>query len=253
MGKYYKPGFEKQSTGSSLQWFNCAAASGAMLADQATLGIRDPTPDRFRKLTGDKVGGLHMSSVGNALETLGIDAMVYDNDNHLRFPILKTKVERGQMAVIAGDYEVLPHELRGDKDYRGDHSVFLWRIFKNVSIIGDPLNDGRRPGIPKGWIRWPNSVLYQYVRRFDQHTTGGIHATFMRREFVRARSQVAGSFLRAKPEKSAAIVGTLDAGKKLFTGGTVVGESIRDNERWFRVWWPKTGIAYLHTSVAYRL
>lgn len=254
MGIYYRPTFEKQATGSRLQWVNCAAASGAMLTDRATLGIKDPTVDRFRKKTNDKIGGLHMSAVGDALEEFGVDAIVWDNDDRLKFDRVEKMAKRGQSLVIAGDYETLPYRLRGDKDYKGDHSVFLFRMFKNESIIGDPLNDGRRANIPKGWITWPNSEVYQYVKRFDLQTTGGIHAATARLQWVRPRSQVRQADVRSKPEKNAPIIGQLEWGKKLNTGGTVVGEMIRDQRRWFKVWWPKGGgqIGYIHASVVYR-
>ena len=59
--KYYLAGFEKQGTGSALGWKNCGAASGAMLADQATLGLKNPSSDAFRKATNDFEGGLNIS------------------------------------------------------------------------------------------------------------------------------------------------------------------------------------------------
>ena len=108
MGKFYKPSFEKQLTGSDLASFNCAAASGAMLTDRATLGIKDPSPDRFRRKTGDDKGGLYMGAVGNALEAFGVDAIVWDADDHLRWKRVKTMAQRGQSLVIAGDYEEIP-------------------------------------------------------------------------------------------------------------------------------------------------
>lgn len=250
--KFYKPTFEKQATGSELQWFNCGAASGAMLTDQATLGIKDPSVDRFRKKTGDTEEGLHMSAIGNALEAFGVDAVVFDNDDRLKYWQLVKRVRLGQHAVIAGDYEVLPQHLRGDKDYEGYHSVFLWRVFNKYAVIGDPLNDGRRPNIPEGWIRWPIEVLYDYVKRFDEQVSGGIHACFMRRSFVKPRSQVIEAAIRAEPEKHAQLLGTLRYGKRLVTGGTIVGEQVAGQERWFKVWYPPEGIGYIHTSTAYR-
>lgn len=254
MGKaYYRPDFEEQATGSTLQWKNCAAASGAMLTDRATLGIKDPTPDRFRKKTGDAVGGLHMSAVGDALEEFGVDAIVWDNDDRLRWPRVEKMAKRGQSLVIAGDYEVLPWRLRGDKDYRGNHSVFLFRMYSRASIIGDPLNDGRRDNIPEGWIVWPNEVVYEYVKRFDEQVTGGIHAATARLQYVKPRSQMRQVDIRSKPEKNAPIIGSLEWGKKLNTGGTVVGEEVRDQVRWFKVWYPpadRTG--FIHASVVFR-
>lgn len=251
-GRFYRPAFEKQEGSGDLEWFNCAAASGAMLTDRATLGIKDPSVERFRKKTGDLVAGLHMSAVGNALEAFGVDAVVFDNDDHLRFDRLAQMVRRGQSAVIAGDYEVLPSKYKGDKDYRGDHSVLFWRMYANESVIGDPLNDGRAPGIHLGWMRWPNEIVRLYVKRFDQHTTGGIHAATFRQQFVKARSQVRLADIRLRPEKDAFLLGYLEYGKRLNTGGTVVGESIRGQERWHKVWLPTKGIGYIHTSVAFR-
>jgi len=251
MGKFYKPSFEKQLTGSDLASFNCAAASGAMLTDRATLGIKDPSPDRFRRKTGDDKGGLYMGAVGNALEAFGVDAIVWDADDHLRWKRVKTMAQRGQSLVIAGDYEEIPLKLRGDKDFRDDHSVFLYRMFTKVSIIGDPLNDGRRPGIPDGWVQWPNEVVYAYVRRFDLQTQGGIHAATARLDWVKPRSQVRAADVRTKPEKDAPIIGQLEWGKRLNTGGTVVGETIRGQERWFKVWM-KSQIGYIHSSVVYK-
>ena len=251
MGKFYKPGFEKQLTGTDLGPFNCAAASGAMLTDRATLGIKDPSPDRFRKKTGDDKGGLYMGAVGNALEAFGVDALVWDADDHLRWHRVKTMAKRGQSLVIAGDYEEVPWKLRGDKDYRGDHSVFLYRMFKNVSIIGDPLNDGRGPSIPKGWVQWPNEVVYAYIKNFDRDTHGGIHAATARLDWVKPRTQVRVADVRSKPEKKAPIIGQLEWGKRLNTGGTVVGEMIRGQERWFKVWF-RNQVGYIHSSVVYR-
>ena len=251
MGKFYKPSFEKQLTGSDLASFNCAAASGAMLTDRATLGIKDPSPDRFRKKTGDKVGGLYMGNVGNALEAFGVDALVWDADDHLRWPKVKEMAKRGQSLVIAGDYEEIPWKLRGDKDFRGDHSVFLYRMFSKVSVIGDPLNDGRRPNIPTGWVQWPNEVVYAYVKNFDRDTQGGIHAATARLDWVKPRSQMRAVDVRSKPGKDAPIIGLLEWGKKLNTGGTIVGEAVRGQERWFKVWM-NSQVGYIHSSVAYR-
>jgi hypothetical protein len=251
MGKYYKPGFEKQLTGSDLQSFNCAAASGAMLTDRATLGIKDPSPDKFRKKTGDDKGGLYMGAVGNALEALGVDALVWDADDHLRWPRVKTMAKRGQSLVIAGDYEELPLKLRGDKDFTGDHSVFLFRMFSKVSVIGDPLNDGRRTNIPDGYITWPNEVVYDYVKNFDRDTQGGIHAASARLDWVKPRSQMRAVDVRSRPEKDAPIIDSLEWGKRLNTGGTIVGEAIRGQERWFKVWC-RNQVGYIHSSVVYR-
>jgi len=255
MKPFYRPQFEKQATGSPLQWTNCAAASGAMLADAATLGITDPEPDRVRTLTGDFVGGLTMGAVGTAMERLGVGVTVFDNDDHLRWPVLQQWLKTGRFAVVAGDYDVIPKRLRGDKDYEDYHAVLYWRQ-TSVQVVGDPLNDGRAQDIPKGYIRWPVDVAYAYVRRFDQQTTGGIHACVMDPpQKVKPRSQVAGAEVRLHPQKDAFLVGVLKDPKRLITGGTVDGDELRGSKRWFKVWWPADGgrLGYVHSSVVFRV
>lgn len=257
MARFYRGEFEDQLTGSHLEAFNCAAASGAMLADQATLGIVDPPPDRVRALTGDFEAGLTQASIGKALERLHVDVKVYDDSDHLRVPELVRLIKSGHFAVIAGDYGALPPKYQGASGFNGDHSVFAHAIHegKNATIsIGDPLNDGRRPGVPKGYIQWPLDVMRQYVRAFDEHTPGGIHATVMEVKQIKNRTQVAGADVRAQPRTDARVIGILPKGRKLVTGGQVDGQSIRANDRWFKVWWPgrESHLGYIHSSVVDR-
>jgi hypothetical protein len=251
----YKPEFEKQATGSALQWSNCAAASGAMLADAQTIGLEDPTPDQVRAKTGDFIGGLYMGTLGAALEKLGIEVTTFDSDDHLSWDRLRIMARRQMRPmVLAGDYDRVPYELRGDKDYGDGHSVLLYRMFQSDSVIGDPLNDGRHPGIPKGYVRWPNEVVRRFVGKFDRQTTGGIHACVARIENVTPRSQIARAEVRATPEKDGRLIGTLTRGHRLRTGGKLDGDTIRGSDRWFRVWYPALAkVGYMHDSVVVRV
>lgn len=254
MQRWYRPGFEKQATGSALQWFNCAAASGAMLADQDTLGLTDPEPDRVRALSGDFSGGLTMGALGTALERLGVQVTVFDNDDHLTWDTLARYCRGGRFAVVAGDYDALPRELKGDKDYNGPHAVFYQQMGTSNIVVGDPLNDGRASGIPHGYIKWPVDVARRYVKRFDAQVTGGIHAVVMRPRLVKPRSQVMEAAVRSRPAAGARLLGTLPFSRRLVTGGGVEGEEVRGSKRWFRVWWPADGrLAYIHSSVVYRV
>lgn len=252
--KFYRPEFEKQATGSALQWSNCAAASAAMVADAQTLGLKDPTPDEVRAKTGDFSGGLYMGTVGMALGKLGIEVGTFDSDDRLEWDRVVKLAKAGRMMVLAGDYDRVPRDLKGDKDYMGNHSVAVWRMFAEYSVIGDPLNDGRRPGIPKGYIRWPNDVVRAFARKFDNQTTGGIHACVMRVEEVTPRQQVAMADIRATPERDGEKVGQLPWKARLRTGGRVEGDMIRGSDLWFRVWVPTAGrLGYIHDSVAFRV
>lgn len=259
MARYYRATFEEQLTGSHLEGFNCAAASGAMLADQATLGIVDPPPDRVRALTGDFVGGLTQASIGNALDKLNVDTTVYDSSDNLSVLQLVRFLRAGRFAVIAGDYGALPAKYQGASGFDGDHSVFAHAVHGDgdaaTITIGDPLSDGRRPGIPKGYTTWPLDVMKRYVKAFDAHTVGGIHCTLMNVHRVKPRSQIVAVEVHEHPRDGAEVIHQLSGRRSIVTGGTVDGGAIRGNERWFKVWVPgrKSRIGYIHSSVVDRI
>lgn len=252
MTRYYLAEFEKQLTGSPLQSVNCGAASGAMLADQATLGLKDPSPDRFRRLTGDVEGGLMMGAILTAMEELGIPVTAYDNDDRLKWVDLKAMIAKGRFAVVAGDYDVIPLKYRGDKDYEGFHAVFYHAILGDEIRVGDPLNDGRRQGIPQGYIRWPLEVAATYVKRFDEQVTGGIHAVVMDIRKITPKTRVAN--VRSAPERGDNLLGRLQFGRSILYGGTEKGEPVNGNSTWFRVWYPRRGcVGFIHSSVMRRI
>lgn len=252
---FYRAGFEKQLTGSHLGGSNCAAASGAMLVDQSTLRLKNPTPDAFRRATGDFSGGLMASQVGSTCERkYGVPVHVFDYDDNLDWPTLKRFLSNGRFAVISGDYEVLPRSMRGDKDFTGDHSVFYHRITSRGVIVGDPLADGRRPGIPKGYQLWPMDIARKYAMRFTQTKPGGIYAVVLDRKRLRARPVSPNTKVRSVPKRGDNVIGSFGGTSTVVYGGTVQGESIGGNSTWFRIWWPKTnGFGYCHSSVVARV
>lgn len=251
---FYRARFEKQNTGSTLGWKNCAAASGAMLSDQATLGLKDPTPDQFRRMTGDFEGGLAIHQVGNVLDALGVNATIYNGSDGYTWDKMLADLKVGKFMVVNGNYSVLPANLRGDKDFEGNHSVFYHRVTATTVTVGDPLNDGRRPGIPNGYIEWPLSVARAYVEAFDKIAPGAsLHAAVMDRQRVRARTGVTAN-IRSASTRSSVIIGRISGTTTLVWGATVKGESIGGNEVWFRVWHPGTSkVGFVHSSVVVRV
>ena len=248
--RFYLPHFEKQLTGSPLQSTNCGAASGAMLTDQATLGLKDPTPEHFRRLTGDMEGGLTISGITNAMERLGVPVESFDFTDALHWPGLLSMLKAGRFAVVSGDYDSLPQNLKGDKDFKGLHSVMYQAVQPDKVRVGDPLNDGRRPGIPKGWITWPIYEAEQYVERFANQFSGGIYAVVMRIQKVEARVK---ANVRLHPDRTAFVIATIAGRQRLTTGGTEQGEAIGGNKTWFRVWAPSASqVGYVHSSVVRR-
>jgi hypothetical protein len=250
---FYRATFEKQGTGSALGWKNCGAASGAMLADQATLQLTDPTPDAFRKLTGDFSGGLVISQIGSVLTKLGVPNTVYDASDGYTFDKLVLDLKRGRFAVVNGDYGTVPDSLVGDRAFNGYHSEFWHAVTASGIVVGDPLCDGRRAGIPKGYLTYPMAVARKYVEEFDREVPGtGIHACIMDLKRLKARSGVTN--VRADHTRKSAVIGTIKGATTLVWGGTVAGESIGGNNVWYRVWYPASSrIGYCHSSVVVRV
>lgn len=255
---FYLAAFEKQLTGSALAGSNCGAASGAMLTDQATLRLRNPEPDSFRRATGDYSGGLFIATIGRTMELeYNVPVTVYDASDGLTWTQLTAFLKQGRFAVVNGDYDQVPYSLRGDKDFTGLHSVVYHHFNTDRSrlLVGDPLNDGRRPGIPKGWVWWPSDVARNYVQKYDREVPGdGLHACVMDLRRLRARPVTPYTNIRLSAEKDAPIIGKFGGSQTVVWGGTVKGEAIANNTLWYRVWCPTAAkIGYCHSSVVSRV
>jgi len=252
MEPFYLAGFEKQLTGSAMGGRNCAAASGAMLADQSTMGLKNPTPDAFRKASGDFTGGLYMGQVATTLQrAYGVHTTCYDQSDGYVWSEMLAHLKQGRFMVVAGDYDQVPLALKGDKDFTGFHAVFYHRVGSEGVRVGDPLNDGRRVGIPKGYVWWPLDLARRYVERFDAQVAGSsLHAVVMDLKRLRARPVSPNTRIRQAPSRSSAVIGSFGGTTTVAWGGTVIGEAIGGNAVWYRVWWPAANsIGYCHSSV----
>ena len=257
---FYRAGFEKQGTGSALGWKNCGAASGAMLADQATLGLKNPTPDAFRKLTGDYSGGLFIGTVGHVLEAhYGVGVTVYDASDGYTFEALVADLKRGRFAVVNGDYDVVPDSLSGQPSFNGLHAEFWHQWTTTGIVVGDPLCDGRMLSTghraPKGYVKYPLSVAREYVNKYDREVPGtGIHAAVMDLKLLKARPVSPATNIRSAPTRTSSVIGAFGGTSTIVWGGTVVGEKIGNNGIWYRVWCRSASeIGYCHSSVVVRI
>jgi len=250
---FYRATFEKQGTGSALGWKNCAAASGAMATDQGKLRIKDPSPDTFRAATGDFSGGLAIRQVGSTLEHYGVTNTVYDGTDGYTFDKLLAALKRGQFACVAGDYDQVPYSLRGDKGFDGLHTEYWHRVTSTGITVGDPLNDGRRAGIPNGYVTYPFSVARNYVEKLDRQIPGNsIHACVL--DVHKIKSRGGNANVRADHTRASIVIGTINGTTRLVTGGTVTGQSINGNSTWFKVWFPAASkLGYCHSSVVVRV
>jgi hypothetical protein len=72
--------------------------------------------------------------------------------------IVVEHLRRGSAVIVGIDYgrlnDLMPR-LSGSTTFRGGHYVVLWGYEAQGGVawtrLGDPLHDGRRPGIPRGW------------------------------------------------------------------------------------------------------
>jgi hypothetical protein len=237
--RFYLAEHEEQRRTGRMASTNCAAASGSMLVDQYHLGLKDPAVGYFRRLTDDLEGGLRMGQIAAVMEEdYGMTVRLYDYRDNLKWPRLKSFLNRGWFAVVAGDYDVIPAALQG-ADYDGFHAVVYHQRFKRGQRTGDPLKSR--------WLTWPRELAYRYVAKFDRQTRGGIHAVVMVPQFARLRTGVVEAEVFKKPRKDSDIIATLKDDQRLVTGGIVKGDTIAGVKQWRRVWVSQTAsFGYVH-------
>ena len=97
------------------------------------------------------------------------------------FDSFRSLIQSGRGAVIYIMYYKVPSRLDSCPGYGGGHSVYV-NEFRSAYgfLVGDPLADGRRRGIPKGWKWWPASVVREAAQAFPGTNPGRIHASFTR-------------------------------------------------------------------------
>ena len=237
--RFYRGAHNQQRRTGPMSSTNCAAASGAWLVDQWTLGLVDPPVRRFRELTDDIEGGLRMEQIAAVMESdYGMAVRLYDYRDSLKADRLWRYLRKGWFAVVAGDYDVLPPSLKG-ADYDGFHAVGYHQRYETNQAVMDPLLDD--------WVRWPRELAYRYVAKFDRQTLGGIHAVVMVPRTARPRDGILELEVSAQPSKTAAVIATLTAGRRLVTGGTVDGDTVAGVDKWRRVW-TSAGMGYVPWS-----
>lgn len=242
----YVPKHKRQLTGSELGPYNCNMAAAAMLADAMTLGLVDVTADAMRSASGDSAGGTDIRDAATALARYNLYPTLYDSTDALGWTGLRSAIAHDRPAVVHGDYDAIPAILKGDKAFYGLHSVYWNAIVAGGVMVGDPLNDGRRGDIPKGYVVWPESVANGYAAAFPGGPYTALIATLTR---IRVRVDVAN--VRSGPARSAAIITHKRRGALLRAGiRAELGERIGGDARWYRVWLAdRNRLGYMHASV----
>ena len=98
----------------------------------------------------DLTTGAFLAAGGKRRPVSGRLTMTYDQ--------VVSLLERGRSVVVAVSYaavnDLMP-ALSGSTTWRGGHAIALQGLVSQHGVdwthLGDPLHDGRRPGIPRGW------------------------------------------------------------------------------------------------------
>jgi hypothetical protein len=154
----YRPDFEKQWSDptTTLDWYNCTMAAGAMALDFDTLGHVDVEPGTLRKRSGDLSGGTGLGSPGlsRAWAYYGQNLHVETGDDWSGV-IGALRAYRG--VVLQGMYGALPKQYRSTLNsvgFTGPHAVYVNPEFQadGDALMGDPLN-GKYIWVPQSALR----------------------------------------------------------------------------------------------------
>ena len=265
MGRaWYLAQFEKQLTGTDCGPYNCNMAAAAMAVQQVSLGALDTNADEMRLLSGtrptctDHIRGNEGTDIQDAAVAMarkGVHLTVYDSSDGKTLEGIIEALKIGRFAIGHGDYDQVPLALRGDKDYLGLHSAFFHEYRESVSLynglkgpavrVGDGLNDGRRAGIPNGFVWWPVTVVKNYMTKFP-----GDGLTYGLLDLRKVVVRVSTANVRASTTTESEILRTISRGADLVWGAVQIGQSVGGDRRWYRVWEPVTAkVGFMHASV----
>lgn len=157
-----------QLDGSAFAGSNCAPTSWANMLVSQQRGHRPakgspwyPSGRSLRNQSGDTSGGITPSLLDYTVNR------VYGIDNEVRIATLATvqqHLDDGYAMVVLLDYSAISAAgMSGSPGFGGAHSITVvgTKVVNGTVrwLDGDPLYDGRRAGIPKGWQWIDRSVI----------------------------------------------------------------------------------------------
>ena len=143
----YRPKFVKQwnDPTTTLDWFNCTMASGAMALDFDTLGHIQVMGGTLRSHSGDSSGGTGLGSPGLTRAWAYYSQILHDHVGET-FGDALAALRQYRAIVLQGMYGQLPAAYQSPLNslsYTGPHAVVLLPEFNPAGdvLMGDPLND----------------------------------------------------------------------------------------------------------------
>ena len=259
MQAHYRPVFRKQLTGSATQADDCGPAAARHALDRLSLGGHDVPISKIRLRMGLPKGQAQIHDVAELFSNMGVHVQIFTRTMHFSVADLRTHLANGGFAVCLGDYEKVPANLKGDLEFQDNHFVMLNELnpliaghaFEGV-LVYDSLDDHRKDPptgrrAPRGPIVWPFAVLESYLVNLSNEPDDDITVAIFPRRRVKRIDQ---NPVNVQPTASTAQapIGTWLSGE-LEHAGTIPGEPINGDHRWFRVWWPEAAVvAFVHAS-----
>jgi hypothetical protein len=166
----YRPNFVHQydDPTTTLDWFNCTMAAGAMALDFDTLGHIQVLGGQLRSVSGDKIGGTGLGSPGleQAWKHYG---QVLHGHTGLHWDDVMTALKQHRAIVLQGMYSALPkayHSKINSLNFGGPHAVELQPEFNAAGdiLMGDPLNEK--------FIWVPEAALRAFANALGSHDLG---------------------------------------------------------------------------------
>jgi hypothetical protein len=168
----YRPKFVKQFNDptTTLDWFNCTMASGAMGLDFDTLGHIRVLGGQLRAVSGDYKGGTGLGDPGLTRAWDHYHQVLHvGSGGHWDDVMHALKAHRG--VILQGLYGALPkayHSPLNSGTFEGPHAVYLNPEFKSTELLmGDPLNDK--------FIWVPQIALERYANALGSREYGASH------------------------------------------------------------------------------
>lgn len=239
--------------------FNCNMCAAASYLERVTLGGNHVSGCSMRRVSGTHGHCTDTNPLNNGTTIEVAASALAKYGRHLQ--VLKgrsiDKVFRtlgmGSPVILHGDYDGVPLELRGDREFHGFHSVLLNErdALRKRTLVFDSLDDGRADQptgrkAPHGPIYWPDNVVEDYANRFPDGVVFGY-------ENVKSglNVDVPRAHVRSTPHRTTGnILATLDRGEYRDRGAVEHGERIGGDDRWYRVWLPHhETVGFIHASV----
>jgi hypothetical protein len=261
MQAHFRPPFRRQFSGIATQKDDCGPIATRHALSRWTLGSQDLAVATIRSRMGLPTGQATINHQADVFGKMGVHLAIFDRFDHFSSADLRAHLAAGGFAICLGDYERVPANLKGDREFNGNHYVMLNELNPTIAgkpvegvLVYDGLDDGRIDApsksqrAPRGPIVWPFAVLETYLRNLSNKVDDDITVAIFPRRRLKRRDPGAVN-IRPTASTAGAPIGKWLAGE-LEHAGIVIGDPHGGDRRWFRVWWPEDAVvAFVHASV----